>query len=149
MFVAAGSTVFASAYVSTGEAFAANTNSINWKIISTYYGAKGEDIPLRYGQHNQGQAQGFGLYHIEDDHDRLPSTTDLADTLEFGKCTYQKSNNSYQCLYDSTHGNVIAIFTERVDSRSKDGRPVGIITAYYEDGNVAGIKNHTNVIIPK
>lgn len=124
----------ASIFVSPAAVRAAtNTNPIDWHINSTYYGPKGQDIPLRVGQHDEGSIPGFGIRHVEDGHGLLPSVNDLGDTLEFGNCQYQSSNHTYQCVYDSSGGPVVAIYTERVDSRSGDGRPVGIITAYYQE----------------
>jgi hypothetical protein len=81
---------------------AANPNPIDWHVYSTHSGPDGEDVPLGVGQKD---AQGFRQYdHAQpsEPHIRQPHASAMK-----------------------------VVFTERVDSRSKDHRPVGIITAYY------------------
>ncbi|MFJ9411529.1 hypothetical protein [Streptomyces sp. NPDC101393] len=119
---------------------AANPHPIDWKIDSTHFGPDGEDLPLRIGQKDAGPKDGFGKRHILEGHgDQISSWSnmkaDIDKTLDQGKCT-EKSGKTTCVLQSHTFRNVHAngmktAFTERVDSRSKDHRPVGIITAFY------------------
>ncbi|WP_434591794.1 hypothetical protein [Streptomyces sp. A5-4] len=121
---------------------AANPNPIDWKVYSTHFGPDGEDLPLRVGQKDAGSIDGFGKRHIESGHgDEISSWTnmkkDIDKTLDRGKCVPNGSKTNCT-LKSNTFSNTRAgamkvVFTERVDSKSKDHRPVGIITAYYYD----------------
>ncbi|MEV0849416.1 hypothetical protein AB0J21_26675 [Streptomyces sp. NPDC049954] len=62
---------------------------------------------------------------------------DIDSTLDRGKCGAKGSKTTCK-LESHTFRNINAggmkvVFTERVDSRSKDHRPVGVITAYHDD----------------
>jgi hypothetical protein len=98
-----------------------------WKIRNTFFGKNGEDVPLRQGDST------FGYEHIQEDH----PTDDTAligwidDTLEDGK--YEKSKGKVVVRNRTATGKMFrVVFTEREDSDSKDGRPVGMITAFLE-----------------
>ncbi|WP_220211959.1 hypothetical protein [Streptomyces sp. WELS2] len=119
---------------------ATNPHPIDWSVYSTHIGPDGEDVPLRVGQKDAGGIDGFGKRHIESGHDGQISSwsnmkQDIDKTLDRGKCAPSGSKST--CKLDShTFRNPNAsgmkvVFTERVDSRSKDHRPVGVITAYY------------------
>jgi len=45
---------------------AANPNPIDWRVYDMYTFSFGIPIPLRYGQHDHGDEDGFGKHHIED-----------------------------------------------------------------------------------
>ncbi|MFD7298587.1 hypothetical protein ACFV9W_35355 [Streptomyces sp. NPDC059897] len=121
---------------------ATNPNPIDWSVYSTHFGPDGEDLPLRVGQKDAASIDGFGKRHIESGHgDQISSWSnmkrDIDKTLDRGKCASKGSKTTCK-LQSNTFSNVRAgamkvVFTERVDSRSKDHRPVGIITAYYYD----------------
>jgi hypothetical protein len=108
----------------------ANPNPIDWTITRTIFGKNGEDLPLRVGQHDLGDVDGFGLRHISDGHGGFVPDSgliqDAADTCE----SNPKGTTSCQ-IADSAGRRFIVVWTERIDSRAPDGRPVGIITAYY------------------
>ncbi|MFB6844706.1 hypothetical protein ACFCXS_07560 [Streptomyces sp. NPDC056373] len=119
---------------------AANPNPIDWHVYSTHIGPDGEDVPLRVGQKDAAGIDGFGKRHIESGHSGQISSwsnmkQDIDKTLDRGKC--KTAGSKITCnLQSHTFRNVNAsamkvVFTERVDSRSHDHRPVGIITAYY------------------
>jgi hypothetical protein len=108
----------------------ANPNPIDWTVARTIFGKNGEDLPLRVGQHDLGDIDGFGLRHISDGHDGFVPDAgliqDAADTCD------SNPNGATTCeITDSTGRRFIVVWTGRIDSRSPDGRPVGIITAYY------------------
>ncbi|SCE32999.1 MULTISPECIES: hypothetical protein [unclassified Streptomyces] len=78
--------------------------------------------------------------HIESGHSgqissRSNMKQDIDKTLWRGK--YTASGSAVACKLDSRTfrnpyaGGMKVVFTERVDSRSKDRRPVGVITAYH------------------
>ncbi|MFG3105114.1 hypothetical protein ACGFZL_31990 [Streptomyces sp. NPDC048182] len=119
---------------------ATNPNPIYWSVYTTFIGPGGEDVPLRKGQKDAGGVDGFGKLHIESGHDGQISTwTDMKleidRTLDSGKCSTASGKTTCDLLSHTLHyshaGGMVAVFTGRVDSRSHDGRPVGIITAYY------------------
>ncbi|MEU8539537.1 hypothetical protein AB0C52_05970 [Streptomyces sp. NPDC048717] len=119
---------------------ATKPNPISWTVYSTHIGPQGEDVPLRVGQKDAGGIDGFGKRHIESGHaDQISSWSnmkqDIDKTLHRGKCTTSGSKitcklNSHTFRNTNASGMAV-VFTERVDSRSKDRRPVGVITAYY------------------
>ncbi|MFF4323245.1 hypothetical protein [Streptomyces sp. NPDC001568] len=117
-----------------------NPNPISWSIHSTHVGPGGEDIPLRVGQADAGGVDGFGKRHIESGHgDEISSWSnmkqDIDKTLSRGRCSASGSKTtcdlSSRTFSNPRAGGMKVVFTERVDSRSKDRRPVGVITAYY------------------
>jgi len=110
-------------------AAAANPAPISWKVYKTFMGPEGEDVPLRIGQHDAGPVQGFGKRHIDDGHaidwDRFDGT--IQRTLDRGRC--RLTTTTVTCTYGAAFMSRV-VFNLRVDSRSGDGRPKGIITAY-------------------
>jgi hypothetical protein len=98
-----------------------------WRIRSSFFGRAGEDIPLRQGDAN------FGWVHIQDRHPiNEPSLNGFIDqTLEDGRYG-QPQDGTVIVRYLTSSGWFRVIFTEREDSQSGDGRPVGIITAFME-----------------
>ncbi|MEU2120150.1 hypothetical protein ABZ567_31975 [Streptomyces sp. NPDC016459] len=119
---------------------ATNPNPIDWKVYSSHFGPDGEDLPLRVGQKDAGSVDGFGKRHIESGHsDEISSWTnmkrDIDKTLDRGVCAASGSKTTCNLRSNSFSnpraGGMKVVFTERVDSRSGDRRPVGIITAYY------------------
>ncbi len=143
--VAAMSIALAAGITSTAQAQTTAISALtNWNVYSTHFGPNGEDAPLRYGRGDVAGSAGFGKLHIEDKHaSQMASWSimkrDIDKTLDRGTCstTGASGNRKTTCVLNSnTFSNTRArqmkvVFAHRVDSDSKDGRPVGIITAYY------------------
>ncbi|MEX2974325.1 hypothetical protein [Streptomyces sp. C184] len=98
-----------------------------WHIRNSFFGKNGEDVPLRQGDLK------FGYKHIQDKHpeDDTSLIGWIDDTLEDGK--YQEDEGSTVVRNRTATGQMFrVVFSEREDEASKDGRPVGIITAFLE-----------------
>lgn len=98
-----------------------------WSVRSTFFGKNGEDVPLRNGDSN------FGYAHIQQSHPINDYSLHawIDDALEDG--TYKKDRDKVTARVRTATGKMFrVVFTERVDSASRDGRPVGIITAFLE-----------------
>jgi hypothetical protein len=109
-----------------------NPHPTDWRVVTTFLGRNGEDVPLRVGRRDAGPFKGFGVVHIEEAHGRIPSHGYIEQALTEGKCRFSLGRtectvkvNPYQLVF--------VAFTERVDPTCPDGRPVGVITAYYID----------------
>lgn len=120
----------------------ANPNPIKWDVYRTFY-EDGQDIPLRYGQHDYGSTDGFGTRHIEDGHPEQVAAagwddvvSDTARTLHNGTCRAETTDKQ-RCTYTGDDiyfpGTMVVVHTQD-DSRPPDGRPLGVITAYHVDG---------------
>lgn len=125
---------------------AAPAGLTNWKVYSSHFGPDGEDAPLRYGRGDVSGSSGFGKIHIEERHASQIAgwstmKIDIDKTLDRGTCKEEgpPKNRKTTCnLRSNTFKNHNAkamkvIFAHRVDRDSGDGRPVGIITAYYTE----------------
>ncbi|MGA4881618.1 hypothetical protein NCG97_27055 [Streptomyces lydicamycinicus] len=98
-----------------------------WHIRNSFFGKNGEDVPLRQGDLK------FGYKHIQDKHpeDDTSLIGWIDDTLEDGK--YEEDEGSTVVRNRTATGKMFrVVFSEREDEASKDGRPVGIITAFLE-----------------
>ncbi|MFJ3954208.1 hypothetical protein ACIPXV_29960 [Streptomyces libani] len=98
-----------------------------WHIRNSFFGKNGEDVPLRQGDLK------FGYKHIQDKHpeDDTALLGWIDDTLEDGK--YGEDEGQTVVRNRTATGKMFrVVFTEREDEASKDGRPVGIITAFLE-----------------
>ncbi|MFI5526220.1 hypothetical protein [Streptomyces platensis] len=98
-----------------------------WHIRNSFFGKNGEDVPLRQGDLK------FGYKHIQDKHpeDDTALIGWIDDTLEDGK--YEDDDGSTVVRNRTATGKMFrVVFTEREDEASKDGRPVGIVTAFLE-----------------
>lgn len=108
---------------------------IDWTISQTIIGPKGEDLPLRVGQGDEPSSVGFGLSHIKDSHGGfVPATTEIDTVLHNApdcKGGLNAGNGKKECSYPINGRGMTVVATERVDPASGDGRPVGIITAFY------------------
>lgn len=108
---------------------------IDWTISQTIIGPKGEDLPLRVGQGDEPGSVGFGLSHIKDSHDGfVPATTEIDTVLHSApdcKGGLNAGDGKKECSYPINGRVMTVVATERVDPASGDGRPVGIITAFY------------------
>jgi hypothetical protein len=98
-------------------------------VRTTFFGKNGEDVPLRDGDAN------FGYKHIQDRHPIAETSLYgwIDTTLEDGNYSRpdeQRKVTVRKLLGTGTWFRVV--FTEREDSGSGDGRPVGIITAFEE-----------------
>lgn len=93
------------------------------------------DLPLRVGQGDEPGSVGFGLSHIKDSHDGfVPATTEIDTVLHNApdcKGGLNAGNGKKKCSYPINGRVMTVVATERVDPASGDGRPVGIITAFY------------------
>lgn len=105
----------------------------DWTVRSTFIGEDGEDIPLRIGRHDAPTKDGFGYRHIIDGHDELPDERDIGTVLGRSNslCKYFSQDDRYRCTFQMGDRAIFVVFSERVDPEAPDGRPVGIITAYY------------------
>jgi hypothetical protein len=107
-----------------------NPNPVDWRIVTTFLGRNGEDVPLRVGRRNAGPFAGPGVVHIEEGHGLVPPHGYIERALMEGKC--RPLPDRMECLVRvSNYQQVLVAFTERVDPNCPDGRPVGVITAYY------------------
>ena len=108
---------------------------IDWTISQTIIGPKGEDLPLRVGQGDEPGSVGFGLSHIKDSRGGfVPATTEIDTVLHNApdcKGGLTAGNGKKECSYPINGRVMTVVATERVDPVSGDGRPVGIITAFY------------------
>ena len=52
----------------------------------------------------------------------------IEKVLQTGKCT--RNGTTITCRVGGQY-NFVAVWADRVDSRSRDGRPVGVITFYW------------------
>lgn len=106
----------------------ANPNPINWRVYQSFIGGYRNDVPLRYGQHDHGTEDGFGKYHIEDGHQAVPAHSDIQDAVSnLASCQRNREATRYVC----DPGYITVVYSPVFDSRSHDGRPFGIITAFY------------------
>ncbi|MFG3013025.1 hypothetical protein ACGFZB_21670 [Streptomyces cinerochromogenes] len=98
-----------------------------WKIRVSFFGKSGEDVPLRQGDAN------FGWVHIQDRHPINETSLNIFidQTLEHGRYG-RPQDGKVTVRYITSSGWFRVVFSEREDSRSGDGRPVGIITAFME-----------------
>jgi hypothetical protein len=116
----------------------------NWAVYSTHLSPKGHDIPLRYGRHDNtgGSTTGFGKYHIDDGGHRYGTpwssfNADIDQVLHNSRTTCVQNGTKWECtshitggVSDYGYGNMKVVYTHS-DSGTPDGRPRGIITAYY------------------
>jgi hypothetical protein len=111
---------------------AANPNPIDWTVITTIIGKDGEDLPYRVGQHDFGLDPGFGQLHIEDGHGGFrPDPGLMQKAAEACKSDPNPAAKTTCSIKDSDGRLFIVLWTQRIDESAPDGRPVGIITAYY------------------
>lgn len=105
----------------------------DWTVRSTFIGESGEDIPLRIGRHDAPTKDGFGYRHIIDGHDEIPDERDIGGVLgrSDSLCKYSSQDDRYRCSLQIGDRAIFVVFSERVPPEAPDGRPVGIITAYY------------------
>ena len=117
----------------TTTAFAQDGGRTNWTVYSTFIGAMGEDIPLRIGRHDTPGRDGVGFLHIIDGHGELPDVYEIEALLAHSDrlCQFYAVDDKWRCSQMAGDRALFVVFTERVDDASGDGRPVGIITAYY------------------
>jgi hypothetical protein len=103
--------------------------SIDWTIKATFFDRDGEDIPLRIGGWDGSASDdglGFGLAKIEAKHPPVPDFAVIDRVLQDCRPRYDDNQGTWRC-----NGEGLEIhYATRVDSRSGDGRPVGIITIF-------------------
>ncbi|MFH8465948.1 choice-of-anchor P family protein [Streptomyces sp. NPDC017991] len=109
-----------------------NPNMIDWTVVDTFQGALGNDVPLREGQVDYPQGNppvdGFGRRHILA-HGVVPDHEDIQETVGTGGYCVPAPDNRVICT--NTEISLVVVYATHRDSRSGDGRPFGIITAYF------------------
>lgn len=115
-----------------GEAEAAGSK---WDIHTTIIGPAGEDLPLREGEQNLGTDRGFGIKHIQERHGGyVPAAGEMEIVLHNApncKNGLNGGDKTVECTYPVGGRDMTVAVTERIDERSGDHRPVGVITAFY------------------
>jgi hypothetical protein len=111
-----------------------NPNPIDWRVYRSYLGAAMNDVPLRYGQadfvaDNGEVIDGFGKLHIEQ-HGPVPPDFDIQETIGNAENCVPGPDARVRCFNDETL--LFVVYSPVVDPRSGDGRPFGIITAFYQ-----------------
>jgi hypothetical protein len=106
---------------------------IDWSVRTTFIGANGEDIPLRIGQHDSPIRDGFGVRHILDGHDEIPDERDIGVVLSRSDdlCKTTSKDDRARCYLQIGDRGLVIVYTESVRGDAPDGRPTGVITAYY------------------
>ncbi|MDI3390197.1 choice-of-anchor P family protein [Streptomyces sp. B-S-A8] len=105
-----------------------NPNPIDWRVYDSFTGTLGNDIPLRYGQSDHPDRDGFGLRHIQE-HGVVPDHEEIQETV--GAASYCVPAPDDRVVCTNTELSLIVVYATHNDARSGDGRPFGIITAYY------------------
>ncbi|NBM15772.1 choice-of-anchor P family protein [Streptomyces sp. GC420] len=111
-----------------------NPNMIDWTVVDTFQGVLGNDIPLREGQNDCKSPQceppvdGFGRRHILE-HGVVPDHEDIQETVGTEGFCVPAPDNRVICT--NTDASLVVVYVTHNDPRSGDGRPFGIITAYY------------------
>jgi hypothetical protein len=111
-----------------------NPNMIDWTVVDTFRGTAGNDIPLREGQSDCKTPQcnppvdGFGRRHILE-HGVVPDHDDIQETVGTEGFCVPAPDNRVICT--NTDASLVVVYVTHNDPRSGDGRPFGIITAYY------------------
>lgn len=114
-------------------AFAQQEEPIDWTVSATIIGRDGEDLPLRIGQHDSPTKDGFGILHIQDGHGGFVPDPGLIQHAADSCASNPNPVAVTVCRIAGDGGRpFLVVWTERIDSRAPDGRPIGIITAYYE-----------------
>ncbi len=124
--------------VTGGPAMAAPP--IDWRIRTTFLTADGDDVPLRYGQHDEPGRDGFGWYHImdgrgvgEEQYEHIKQKIEFV--LDACRPKFNSSTRKATCrrVDTKTEATYTVVITDRHDSRSPS-RPVGVITYSYDFG---------------
>ncbi|MGD1223577.1 choice-of-anchor P family protein [Streptomyces krungchingensis] len=111
-----------------------NPNMIDWTVVDSFRGTAGNDIPLREGQSDCKAPQcnppvdGFGRRHILE-HGVVPDHDDIQETVGTEGFCVPAPDNRVICT--NTDASLVVVYVTHNDPRSGDGRPFGIITAYY------------------
>lgn len=108
-----------------------------WTVLQQVTGPRGEDLPLRVGRADaENDGHGFGRRHIQGDLGYVPSAGDMQTVLtQDPACRdgLDPSGRDTQCTAEIGGKRLVVIATTRVAPESGDGRPIGIIAAYYEN----------------
>lgn len=111
-----------------------NPHMIDWTVVDTFRGTAGNDIPLREGQTDckspecNPPVDGFGRRHILE-HGVVPDHEDIQETVGTEGFCVPAPDNRVICT--NTDASLVVVYVTHNDPRSGDGRPFGIITAYY------------------
>ncbi|MFI6662923.1 choice-of-anchor P family protein [Streptomyces sp. NPDC050523] len=107
---------------------------MDWSVVDSFRGTAGNDIPLREGQNDCKTPQcnppvdGFGRRHILE-HGVVPDHEDIQETVGTEGFCVPAPDNRVICT--NTDASLVVVYVTHNDPRSGDGRPFGIITAYY------------------
>ncbi|MFF4059211.1 choice-of-anchor P family protein [Streptomyces sp. NPDC001668] len=111
-----------------------NPHMIDWTVVDSFRGTAGNDIPLREGQTDckspecNPPVDGFGRRHILE-HGVVPDHEDIQETVGTEGLCIPAPDNRVICT--NTDLSLVVVYVTHNDPRSGDGRPFGIITAYY------------------
>ncbi|GAB2986903.1 hypothetical protein GCM10023080_060450 [Streptomyces pseudoechinosporeus] len=114
-----------------------NPHMIDWTVVDTFQGVAGNDIPLREGQIDctasteppcDPPVDGFGRRHIQE-HGVVPDHEDIQETVGTGGYCVPAPDDRVICT--NTEASLVVVYATHNDPRSGDGRPFGIITAYF------------------
>jgi hypothetical protein len=111
-----------------------NPHMIDWTVVDSFRGTAGNDIPLREGQTDckspecNPPVDGFGRRHILE-HGVVPDHEDIQETVGTEGFCVPAPDNRVICT--NTDLSLVVVHVTHNDPRSGDGRPFGIITAYY------------------
>jgi len=117
---------------------AVQSETTNWNVRTTFISSGGRDVPLRYGDST------FGWKHMVSQGHASSSTyvwwtRQIEWVLKGPACRNAAVVGGKIRCQRTMDGNpdilFTVVFTGRVDSRSRDGRPLGIITAYQNGVN--------------
>ena len=104
-----------------------NTNPVDWTVIADILNSKQGKVPFRKGQADMPDGTpGFGYEHVKAAH-AFPGMGLIQQALTGGECTQE-----YLGRWKCTSNEVEVVYDVTVDPSSRDGLPVGLITAYYK-----------------
>ena len=113
---------------------------IDWRVRTTFITANGDDVPLRYGQHDEPGRTGFGWRHIMDrrqvgeaQYESIKRNIDFV--LDACRPKFNPTTRKATCtrVDPRTTAKYTVVITDRID-RNSGGRPVGVITYFYDFG---------------
>lgn len=120
-----------------------NPNPIDWEILRSHFTNTGYDVPLRRGQIRSfpGARDGFGWRHITEKHaentlEELEAINEIISNALIGcgnkDFPVDGTNRCEKKVPYNTDWTDYVVWTDRVDSRTPDNRPVGVISAWRE-----------------
>jgi hypothetical protein len=96
-----------------GPVLAENPLPINWTVSDNFRGPLGDDVPLRFGQHDFSETdQGFGRFHIEDGHGVVVPEL-IQETLSTCTSPVPRPDGRVECAGEE----MVVIYQPTVDPR--------------------------------